>query len=80
MTGWTGTTEKDKPKDVAKSKKEIEFARGRLLWFAGAAVGMVTYLLASGMVQVQLGPSADDEEEEGEEETLVEVAEVEAVA
>ncbi|WVF71137.1 hypothetical protein IAT40_005934 [Kwoniella sp. CBS 6097] len=60
---------KDTKKD-GKSAKEKQFERGRWLWFAGATVAMIGYLLASGMVQIEIGGgngSDDDDDDEDDE-------------
>ena len=62
---------KPKPK---KSEAERKFARGRWAFWIGAGAAMVGYLLAAGIVRIELGDGdeaewvEDDEEEEGDEE------------
>lgn len=63
----------DDPSSKLKTDKQKAFERGRWLWFAGAAVSMVTYLLVSGVVAFEFGDEGEDEEwvayeEDGEEE------------
>ncbi|WVQ99734.1 hypothetical protein IAU59_006876 [Kwoniella sp. CBS 9459] len=67
-TSGNGVNGKEAKKD-GKSAKEKQFERGRWLWFAGATVAMIGYLLASGMVQIEIGGggSGDDEEEDEDE-------------
>ncbi|OCF31951.1 hypothetical protein I316_06334 [Kwoniella heveanensis BCC8398] len=55
-------------KKDGKSAKEKQFERGRWLWFAGATVAMIGYLLASGMVQIEIGGGSDGSDDEGEDE------------
>ncbi|WWD17008.1 hypothetical protein CI109_101444 [Kwoniella shandongensis] len=64
-------------KKEGKTPKEKQFERGRWLWFAGATVAMISYVLASGMVQIDFSGEDDDwidaeddedEDEEDEEE------------
>ncbi|TYJ52069.1 hypothetical protein B9479_007326 [Cryptococcus floricola] len=57
--------EKEKKEEKKeKTSKEKSFERGRWLWFAGAAVSMVSYLFWSGIVAY--GEFDDDQEGEGE--------------
>lgn len=63
----------DDPSSKLKTDKQKAFERGRRLWFAGAAVSMVTYLFVSGVVAFEFGDEGEDEEwvtyeEDGEEE------------
>ncbi|KAE8539169.1 hypothetical protein D1P53_004259 [Cryptococcus gattii VGV] len=63
----------DDPSSKLKTDKQKAFERGRWLWFAGAAVSMVTYLFVSGVVAFEFGDEGEDEEwvayeEDGEEE------------
>ncbi|WVR06774.1 hypothetical protein IAU60_003809 [Kwoniella sp. DSM 27419] len=72
-----GRLAKPKEKKGEKSAKEKQFERGRWLWFAGATVAMVGYLLTSGLVQFDFGGGEDEEgewvevDEDGEEEEVV---------
>lgn len=76
----------DDPSSKPKTDKQKAFERGRWLWFAGAAVSMVTYLFVSGVVAFEFGDEEEDEEwavyeedgeEEEEKETILEYAEEE---
>lgn len=70
-TGGSASPENGKStKKKAKDPRERAFERGRWMWFLGAAGAMVTYLLMSGLVTIQLGADEDvyDEEENEDEE------------
>lgn len=54
-----------KPKTKPKTSSEKKFERGRWAWFAAAGLGMVTYLFASGIVEIDWG-GQDVDDEEGE--------------
>ncbi|WWC62209.1 uncharacterized protein I303_104804 [Kwoniella dejecticola CBS 10117] len=49
-------------KKEKKSDQEKRFERGRWLWFTGATVAMIGYLITSGMIKIEFG-SGDDEED-----------------
>ncbi|WWC69888.1 uncharacterized protein I206_103831 [Kwoniella pini CBS 10737] len=49
-------------KKEKKSDQEKRFERGRWLWFTGATVAMIGYLLTSGMISIEFGSGKDDEE------------------
>ncbi len=51
--------ESDDPRDV-DTKKRLQ--RGRYMWFLGAGAAFVTYILYSGLIQIQFGDDEDDEE------------------
>ncbi|KAL7416206.1 hypothetical protein BDY24DRAFT_258274 [Mrakia frigida] len=72
---WSGSGVALEKKEVLrkeKTKKEKEFARTRLYWFAGLATTFVVYLFASGLIQIDI--EGDDDEEEEEEEGQLEEA------
>ncbi|CED84769.1 Translocase of outer mitochondrial membrane complex, subunit TOM37/Metaxin 1 [Phaffia rhodozyma] len=63
------TSPRERPADeIEESKKKAAFTRKRWLWFAGVGVTFITYVFASGLVQI----GGDEEEEyevaEGEDE------------
>lgn len=68
-----------KPKSKAKTPSEKKFERGRWAWFAAAGVGMVTYLFASGIVEIDWGGQGDEEEGEWREASELEDDEEEEV-
>jgi sorting and assembly machinery component 37 len=61
---------KAKPK---KTEAEKRFDRGRWAFWVGAGAAMVGYLLAAGIVRIELGEEGEWEEEEKEGEDEVEV-------
>ncbi|KAK8864682.1 hypothetical protein IAR55_001934 [Kwoniella newhampshirensis] len=85
VKSWWSSQPTDKKVKETKTTKEKQFERGRWLWFAGATVAMISYLLASGMVQVEFGGNdgeweaeeedEDEDEEEEEDEAVVVVEE-----
>lgn len=56
---------KPKPK---KSEAERKFARGRWAFWIGAGAAMVGYLLAAGIVRIELGGEDDEEWDEDDDE------------
>lgn len=73
---WSASAGSDGPGLEKRKKSETEkrFERGRWIWFASAAVAMVGYLLASGVVKVEFGDEEEEvevEDEEIEEEILI---------
>ncbi|WWC89005.1 uncharacterized protein L201_003922 [Kwoniella dendrophila CBS 6074] len=67
--GQSSNGEKEKK---GKSAEEKKFERGRWLWFTGATVAMIGYVLTSGLVSIEFGSESKEEEEfvedvEGEE-------------
>jgi hypothetical protein len=55
---------------------ERKLARGRWAWYIGAVGSMVGYLLLSGLVKVDFGGAAfEEDDEEEEEERIEEIAE-----
>jgi sorting and assembly machinery component 37 len=69
VTGWWAgeNASNKKAKENKKTSQQKAFERGRMLWFLAAGVGMIGYLLASGIVQIQFGSTDDLEEEEVDE-------------
>ncbi|WVW84263.1 hypothetical protein I302_106293 [Kwoniella bestiolae CBS 10118] len=66
MPATQGSDEEKENKE--KSVQEKRFQRGRWLWFAGATVAMVGYLVGSGMVSIEfVSGDEDEDEDEGEE-------------
>ena len=65
-----GTSASAAPKPKGKaSEAERKFARGRWAFWIGAGAAMVGYLLAAGIVRIELGEEDvefDDEDEEGQ--------------
>ncbi|KAK6909796.1 hypothetical protein I203_103818 [Kwoniella mangroviensis CBS 8507] len=57
----------NKEDEKKKSEQEKKFQRGRWLWFAGASMAMIGYLLGSGIVSFEFA----SEDEEGQEEEQV---------
>lgn len=67
LPAWLGGTAEAKPAERAnEDPREKETARrlrkGRYMWFLGAGLAFISYVVYSGLIQIQFG----DEEEEGE--------------
>jgi sorting and assembly machinery component 37 len=78
------------PKAKAKTSKDKAFERARWAWFATAGFGMIAYLFASGIVQIDFGGGSESEDgdrewrdgseledDDEEEEEMIEIIEVE---
>lgn len=61
--------EADDPRDM-ETKKRLQ--RGRHMWFLGAGAAFVSYILYSGLIQIQFGDDEDDDDVEWAEGWAVE--------
>lgn len=63
LPAWLGgPAEEAKIVDSKEKEKERAFRYGRYAWFAGAGLALITYVLASGIVQIDLSGDEDEEE------------------
>jgi sorting and assembly machinery component 37 len=82
---WDMFTSSPKSKSKAtnpKTAKDKSFERARWAWFATAGFGMLVYLFASGIVQIEFSEKEDGEwkdasefEDDEEEEEIIEIIE-----
>jgi sorting and assembly machinery component 37 len=80
---WDMFTSSPKSKaNTTKTSKDKSFERARWAWFATAGFGMIAYLFASGIVQIEFSEKEEGEwkdasefEDDEEEEEIIEIIE-----
>jgi sorting and assembly machinery component 37 len=80
---WDMFTSSPKSKaNSTKTSKDKSFERARWAWFATAGFGMIAYLFASGIVQIEFSEKEEGEwkdasefEDDEEEEEIIEIIE-----
>ena len=84
---WPGSASgssdpKAKSAKTTKTSKDKSFERARWAWFATAGLGMIAYLFASGIVQIDFAGGEEEwkdasefEDDEEEEEEIIEIVE-----
>jgi sorting and assembly machinery component 37 len=82
---WDMFTSSPKSKSkttTTKTSKDKSFERARWAWFATAGFGMIVYLFASGIVQIEFSEKEEGEwkdasefEDDEEEEEIIEIIE-----
>lgn len=74
LPSWLGGPASEAKRDAdaqRQAEKDKKFRYGRYAWFAGAGIAFITYILASGIVQIDFGDEeewVDVEEEDDDEE------------
>jgi sorting and assembly machinery component 37 len=86
---WPGSSSvsgagSSKPKNTktTKTSKDKSFERARWAWFATAGFGLIGYMFAAGIIQIDFGGGEEEwrdasefEEDEEEEEEIIEIIE-----